>query len=327
VRIFNGATGAEMGSFFAYNSSFTGGVRVAVGDVNGDGRPDIITGAGPGGAPHVKVFNGKTGAEINSFFAGPASFTGGIFVAAGDVTGDGRADIVVGADAGGGPQVRIVDGHVTTGAGAWLAYDAAFTGGVRVAVGDVNGDGRPDIITAPGAGAGPLVKIFDTSGGLLDNFFAYDQSFTGGVFVGSVAPPPQVPAAVVDLDGDGLLDAWENQYFGTTAGHSALDDFDHDGMTELEELAFALDPTKSDAASQPAAVYENGYLTITIAKHLGAAYHVETAGTVLAGLTSSFSTDSTTILVNDANTLKVRDNFTRADAPRRFLRVKIQSAL
>src|SRR5262245_29673765 len=56
-------------NFFAYDPLFTGGVRVALGDVNGDGVLDIITGAGPGGGPQVKVWDGTDHTLIASFFA------------------------------------------------------------------------------------------------------------------------------------------------------------------------------------------------------------------------------------------------------------------
>src|SRR5947208_12900568 len=83
VRLIDPATGQQQSSIVAYDPSFRGGVRVALGDLNGDGIAEIITGAGPGGGPHVKVFDGRTGEGLTSFFAYDPAFRGGISVAVG----------------------------------------------------------------------------------------------------------------------------------------------------------------------------------------------------------------------------------------------------
>ena len=184
--------GFETASFFAY-PGFMGGVRVGAGDINGDGAADIITGTGPGAAGgNVKVFDGVTGALIRNFLAFDPSFTGGVFVAGGDVNEDGSADIIVGTDTG-SSQVKVFDG--TTGAviASFFAYPG-FTGGVRVGAGDINGDGAADIITAPGPGSsGVPVKVFD---GLthteIRNFSAY-PGLTNGAYVAGRATLTPTP--------------------------------------------------------------------------------------------------------------------------------------
>src|SRR5205823_5486981 len=113
VNTYSGATGLMLSTFVPY-AGFAGGASVAAGDVNGDGKADVITGAGPGGGPHVVVFSeGKPVQLLKSFFAYPANFTGGIFVAAGDVNGDGKADIIAASGPGGMPEVKVFSGSNT----------------------------------------------------------------------------------------------------------------------------------------------------------------------------------------------------------------------
>ena len=135
-------------------------MRVAAADVDGDGRADIITGAGPGGGPHVRVFSGVDLHEIDSFYAYIPTFAGGVYVAAGDVDGDGHADIITGAGAGGGPHVRVFSGVDLHELASFFACDPTFAGGVHVAAGDIDEDGRVDVITGAGPGGDPHVKAF-----------------------------------------------------------------------------------------------------------------------------------------------------------------------
>jgi hypothetical protein len=183
---------------------------VAGGDLNGDGFAEIITGAGAGGGPHVKVFDGQTGIELGGFFAYSPGFRGGVTVGAGNANGDGLVDIVTGAGPGGGPHVKWVegtsfnqleaDGQIASSAllGSFFAFDLGFRGGVFVTAGaDLNGDGLADAVVGAGQGGGPHVRAVDStqlsaadadgviaSSAQLGNFFAFEPTFRGGVRVG-----------------------------------------------------------------------------------------------------------------------------------------------
>lgn len=166
VHVLDGKTGDQipgpLGSFWAFEASFTGGVEVAAADVDGDGVQDVIAAAGAGGGPRVRVFSGATGAALYDFYAFEPDFTGGATVAAADFDGDGMAELVIGAGPGGGPRVRVFDpltGDPGSGPLAnFFAFDTPFTGGVSVGTdalaGDVTGDGVADLVVGPARGWG-----------------------------------------------------------------------------------------------------------------------------------------------------------------------------
>jgi hypothetical protein len=189
VKVFSGATGGVIRSFFAYGVGWAGGVRVASADINDDGFDDIITGPGPGGGAHVRVFSGANGAELRGFIAYPG-FRGGVYVAGGDVNGDGRDDIFTGAGAGGGPHVKVFSGLDNAVLRSLMALPPNFRSGVQLASADFNGDGRDDILAGAGPGASPLVRLVSgLTGAALSSFFAYEANSSFGVAVAAANRP------------------------------------------------------------------------------------------------------------------------------------------
>jgi hypothetical protein len=180
------------------------GVRVATADITGDGVPDVFVGTGPGEASGAAVYDGVTMTKVRDVPAFEASFTGGVYVAAGDVTGDGIPDLVVAAGEGGGPRVRVIDGKTGAVLADFFAIDdPSFRGGARPAVGDINGDGFDDLIVSAGEGGGPRIAGFSGSSlrpdrtpvKLFADFFVFEPTLRNGTYL-----------AVGDMTGDGKAD-------------------------------------------------------------------------------------------------------------------------
>ncbi len=190
-------------SYFAYGT-LKYGTNVSAGDIDGDGFDEIVTGAGPGAVfgPHVRGWNVDGGAAAAipavSYFA-YGSLQYGVNVACGDIDGDGIDEIITGAGPG-----QIFFAHVrgwnydgatlaALSGVSFFAYDGTKNG-VQVGTGDVDGDGRDEILTMPGpdASVGAQVRAFDVTGGTATpitgiDFDAYGSSVThGGNVAGGV---------------------------------------------------------------------------------------------------------------------------------------------
>lgn len=174
--------GKLLKKFLAFDSSYRGGVNLAVYDLDGDGRADIIAVPATNGPAEVRVFTAD-GRLKEKFPVGRAGGRASLNVAAGDLDGKGPGEIAVSYGPGNGPQVRIYDASGQL-LGIFAAYEPSFHGGVSLAIGDVYGradHGRSDLIVAPETGREPLVKIFDNHAVLHNQFLAYSRSWTGGL--------------------------------------------------------------------------------------------------------------------------------------------------
>ncbi len=178
IRIYNNA-GILQASWLAYAPSFKGGVRFSVGDVDGDNEKEIVTVPLSSGGPHVRVFS-SAGQLEQQWFAFNRAWRGGLSVSVGDIDGIPGEEIAVSVDGKSTPEVRLFrySGRLL---GKFLAYHPSFLGGVRVAVFDIDLDGRGEIITAPGSGGGPHVRVFDASGKVEGQFFAGPEGYRGGI--------------------------------------------------------------------------------------------------------------------------------------------------
>jgi hypothetical protein len=182
--------------------------------------PIPLGGSGPTAGVTPPASDGQTDTTTQIFLAYDKNFLGGVHIATGNFAGfsdnlrfdpvtgqqitgsDGQTDfpdyLVTAPGEGGGPDVKVwkmrqdINGnifvdHLVT---EFMAYDPRFRGGVSVTTGDLDGDGKAELIVGAGPGGGPHVKIYkfdfsDQQMVLVNQFMAYDPSFRGGVNVGS----------------------------------------------------------------------------------------------------------------------------------------------
>jgi hypothetical protein len=299
VRVY--ATDGNVKSHFApYPAWFTGGVRVAAGDLDRDGKAEIVTAPGPGIAPEVGVYDASGNRKLApaGAYAYAKEFIGGVRVAVADFDRDGTVDIATAAGPGGGPHVRFFDGSMKEEPRLeFFAYDASMRDGVTIAA--VRTPWGDQLVTGVESWSEPLVRrySFDANGARLDKeFYAFEESSRAGIVVGAYDLDHDGTDEIVTAGNGGTIpevrffDLWGTLYqkalLQDPAYRGALSfaelDADRDGASELTTVAVlptTIGPTdiekqiRVDLTDQRLYAYEHGRIAKTYFVSTGVVRH------------------------------------------------------
>lgn len=221
MRIFT-MTGRPVTSFLPYPVGSRGGVAVAMADVDGDGRDDLITAPDATAGqlriwtytPATKKFTLKT-----EKFVWPKSTATGFSLAAGDLDLDGKAEIAV-AQRTQGKNVRLfrMNGRALQQIREFSPYRVTFTTGLTLAIGDIHGDGRKELLTVGGPGYWSQIKVFDVRGRNLLTYLPTITTYRGGLSL-----------AAIDVNNDGRDEIVTSSY---GKGDSRLRIFRYSGVSK-----------------------------------------------------------------------------------------------
>jgi len=182
VSLVEAAGGREIGGFYPFERDYRGGVSADVGNALG-GYGAYVAVAPLQGLPTVRLFDAGVPRDPVLELRPFGGSGDGATVALGDIDGDAVDEVVVGSGPGTRPSVAVYD-IVADGVGGWAArlklevpvFDASYaTGGIRVAVADIDGDNWDDIVVANGPGVRNRIAVL--SGQILSEATLGEDAF------------------------------------------------------------------------------------------------------------------------------------------------------
>ena len=201
ITVFDGRTDAPIMNFFAFETTFFGGVGVSAADLDADGRTDIVVTAGPGGGPRVTAFSGKTGQYLANFFAADSTGRRGVTATVFDANTDGKLDLVT--VAGGASEIKVFDNK---GATAVTAKDVTTLSGLPVGIlGDTTAPTATlssDAPTTTGTTPIPFKVVFSEA---VNGFTAAGVTVTNGTVADPVRVDPKTYTLAVTPAADGAV--------------------------------------------------------------------------------------------------------------------------
>jgi hypothetical protein len=281
---FQPAVSYSWAGYYAYS--------VAIADLNGDGKPDLVVGSG---CNFYNCGNAAVGVSLGNgdgTFKAPVTYSlGGLYanVAIGDLNGDGRPDVVV---ANGGAAVLLLLGNGDGTLQAPVSYGSGECSN-SVAIADVNGDGKSDLLVANCGGASTVSVLLGNGDGTFQPATSYPA---GG---GEEFP------AVADLNGDGHLDVavvgdGVNVLVGNGDGTFQAPVNYNSGGIGSDSIAV----TDLDSDGRPDIVVGNWASTVGVLRNT---FSAKTTTAITSSLNPSFVNQSVTFTATVTSTLPVPD--------------------
>lgn len=184
-------------TIYPYTARYRGTLRMALGDITGNGRTELIIAPGFGdteGLP-IKVYTVDGLKAVADWYPFGKNYRGGYSVAIGDVDADPFGELIVGAGPGNEPRVGIYT-HNLTAQSSFLAFERGFRGGVNIATGNIEGNGQDQIVVGPGKGGKPYISVYTGK-----------AEQVGKTFIShSTLDAPGIDVRTVDVDFDGKDD-------------------------------------------------------------------------------------------------------------------------
>jgi uncharacterized repeat protein (TIGR01451 family) len=267
VTVIDQNTNQIAAQFLAYEETFAGGVRIAIGDVNNDGVDDIITAPGLGREAEVRVFSQPDPSDLTTwmeltdfrFFPYAAPYNGGIEIAVGDFDNDGNADDIVTTPSFGAVETKVFQNRFETMPGTpinptpirqFFAFAPSFSGGSVVAAADMNSGGPDEVIVGNGPGMRSEVRVYDISGTptVEKTVNPFDESFLGGVSIDvSRVNADATPDLIV---GAGYVNGSKVQVYDGDTGSLLLEFRAFTGSSENSPVRIAFRDTDNDGIAE-----------------------------------------------------------------------------
>jgi hypothetical protein len=193
IKVYNSTGKTLVYTLKPFGTSYTSGYRVATADYLGNGTEDFIVAPGPGGGPNVEVISGSNGSTVLATYQPyGATYNGGFYVAGGDWNVAGYGDVFISPDKGNAQPVVAYNSQTNAQMFSYSPFGATYSGGISIALGDVNGDGYPDLVSGElSTGSKVQVNLNNKAGGLVTNTVyrtiasAMPAGYNGGVYVAS----------------------------------------------------------------------------------------------------------------------------------------------